>query len=85
MRSTVPARGNTRRRGTCRPEAPGDLSPGGPGPTRAEQALIPVNIQKARFNLYLVFYDGSFGVHNGPYAVTLLDTAQTWVQGALGN
>jgi hypothetical protein len=64
---------------------PGDLSPGGPGPSSSEQALIPANIQKARFNLYLVFYDGSFGVHNGPYAVTLLDTAQTWVQGALGN
>ncbi len=58
---------------------PGDLSPGGSGPTSAEQALIPTNIQKARFNLYLVLNDGSFGVHNGPYAVTLLDTAQTWV------
>jgi len=64
---------------------PGDLSPGGPDSSSSEQALIPANIQKARFNLYLVFYDGSFGVHNGPYAVTLLDTAQTWVQGALGN
>ena len=62
---------------------PGDLSPGGPGPTAAEQALIPVNIQKARFNLYLVLYDGSYGVHNAPYAVTLLDTAQTWVEDSL--
>ena len=26
--------------------------------------LIPDNIQKARFNLYLVLYDGSLGVHN---------------------
>jgi hypothetical protein len=58
---------------------PGDLSPGGPGPSSAEQAQIPVNIQKARFNLYLVLYDGSFGVHNGPFTVTLLDTAETWV------
>jgi len=64
---------------------PGALSPGGVGPGSAQQGLIPVNIQKARFNLYLVFYDGSFGVHNGPYAVTLLDTAQTWVQAELGN
>jgi hypothetical protein len=59
---------------------PGDLSPGGPGPSSTEQALVPVNIQKARFNLYLVLYDGSYGVHNGPFAVSLLDTAQTWVE-----
>lgn len=58
---------------------PGDLSPGGPGPDATEQPLIPVNIQKARFNLYLVVYDGSFAAHN-PYAFTLLDTALTWVQ-----
>jgi hypothetical protein len=58
---------------------PGDLSPGGSGPTAAEQSQIPTNIQKARFNLYIVLNDGSFGVHNGPYAITLLDTAQTWV------
>jgi protein-arginine kinase activator protein McsA len=62
---------------------PGDLSPGGPGPSSSEQALIPVNIRKARYNLYLVLYDGSFGAHNGPYAVTLLDTAQTWVEDEL--
>jgi cytochrome c554/c'-like protein len=59
---------------------PGDLSFGGPGPDATEQALIPINIRKARFNLYLVQYDGSFGVHNGPYAITLLDTALGWVQ-----
>lgn len=58
---------------------PGALSPGGSGPNAAGQALIPANIKKARFNLYLVLYDGSFGVHNGPYSVTLLDTAQNWV------
>ena len=59
---------------------PGALSPGGPGPTAAEQALIPVNIQKARFNLYLVLYNGSLGVHNPLYSLTLLDTAQSWVE-----
>jgi hypothetical protein len=60
---------------------PGDLAPSGSvGPTAAEQALIPVNIQKARFNLYLVLYDGSYGVHNAPYASTLLDAAYNWVQ-----
>jgi hypothetical protein len=64
--------------------SPGTLSPGGSGPSSAEQALVPVNIQKARFNLYLVLYDGSYGVHNAPFAVTLLDTAQTWVEQELG-
>ena len=59
---------------------PGDLSPGGPGPSSAEQGLIPDNIKKARFNLYLVLYDGSFGTHNGPHATTLLESAQNWVQ-----
>ena len=59
---------------------PGDLSPGGSGPSTAEQALIPDNIKKARFDLYLVLYDGSYGVHNGPYAFTLLESARNWVQ-----
>jgi hypothetical protein len=58
---------------------PGDLSPGGPGPNSTEQALIPTNIQKARFNLYLVLYDGSFGVHNVFFSQDLLFAAQAWV------
>jgi len=62
---------------------PGDLSAGGAGPNATEQALIPVNIQKARFDLYLVLYDGSFGAHNGPYAIRLLDTALNWIQDEL--
>jgi hypothetical protein len=63
----------------------GDLSqpPIGPtlnGPTLKEQQdWIPDKIKKARFNLYLVYYDGSFGVHNGPYALNLLKYAQDWV------
>jgi hypothetical protein len=57
----------------------GDLSPGGRGPSSALQALIPDNIKKARFNLYLVLYDGSYGIHNTPHAITLLNAAQTWV------
>jgi hypothetical protein len=61
----------------------GSLSTGGSGPSSAEQALIPVNIQKARFNLYMVLHDGSYGVHNGPYAVTLLETALEWIQAEL--
>jgi len=59
---------------------PGALSPGGPGPNAMQQALIPVNIQKARFNLYLVLYDGSLGVHNPLYGLSLLETAQNWVE-----
>jgi hypothetical protein len=58
---------------------PGELSPGGSGPNSTEQALIPTNIKKARFNLYLVVNDGSLGVHNGPYSVRLLNTAENWV------
>jgi len=59
---------------------PGDLSPGGSGPNSTEQATIPDNIKKARFDLYLVLYDGSYGVHNGPYAFTLLESARNWVE-----
>ena len=62
---------------------PGSLSPGGPGPNPTEQKLIPVNIQQARFNLYLVLYDGSLGVHNPHQSLTLLDAAQNWVDQAL--
>lgn len=63
--------------------SPGELSPGGPGPSGSEQSLIPVNIQKARFNLYLVISDGSYGVHNPQYASALLEQAYTWVRDAL--
>jgi len=49
------------------------------GPNTAGQALIPDNIKRARFNLYLVLNDGSFGVHNPLFALDLLDTAYNWV------
>ena len=49
-------------------------------PSAAEQALIPDNIRKARFDMYLVLYDGSAGTHNAPHALTLLESAQNWVQ-----
>ena len=62
---------------------PGDLS-SGPNPNVNNQDDIPENIKKARFNLYLVHYDGSLGVHNWPHATTLLDAAYTWVQAELG-
>jgi len=59
---------------------PGDLSTGGPGPSSSEQELIPDNIKKARFNLYIVKYDGSYGIHNGKHAVSLLESAYSWIQ-----
>jgi hypothetical protein len=60
---------------------PGDLSnPNGDsslrGPTPAEQSGVPNEIKKARFLLYLVAYDGSYGLHNGRYARFLLDEAR---------
>ncbi|MGD0258669.1 MAG: cytochrome c family protein [Verrucomicrobiota bacterium] len=59
---------------------PGGLSSGGPGPTANLQTNIPVNIQKARFNLYAVYNDGSGGVHNPFYVLSLLSNAEAWVQ-----
>jgi hypothetical protein len=60
----------------------GDLSEGS-GPSGSEQSLIPDPIKKARFNLYLVLYDSSLGVHNGPYASDLLQFAREWVLGEI--
>jgi hypothetical protein len=63
--------------------APGSLSSGAAGPNSAQQALIPNDIKMARFDLYLVYYDGSLGVHNGPYDVELLQSAQGWIESEL--
>jgi len=49
----------------------------GPGP--AGQALIPDQVKRTRFNLYLVLNDGSFGVHNPTLAINLLNAAQIWM------
>jgi hypothetical protein len=61
---------------------PGDLSnsqadPTLRGPTPAEQNQIPDAIKQARLNIYLVQYDGSYGVHNAQYARHLLSVART--------
>ena len=45
------------------------------GPDAAEQASLPDEVKQARFNLYLVEHDGSFGVHNAKYARYLLEVA----------
>jgi hypothetical protein len=49
------------------------------GPNTAGQALIPDNIKKARFDLYLVLNDGSFGVHNPAFASGLLNAAENFI------
>jgi hypothetical protein len=64
---------------------PGSLSSGSKGPNATEQKQIPLSIQKARFNLYLVWNEGSLGVHNGPYTTSLLDAAENWVLDELDN
>jgi len=53
----------------------------GPGP--AGQSLIPDQVKRTRFNLYLVLNDGSFGVHNPTLAINLLNAAQIWMEQVL--
>ena len=53
------------------------------GPNTAGQALIPDQVKRARFNLYLVLNDGSFGVHNPTFALNLLSAAEVWMVQAL--
>jgi len=45
------------------------------GPSSSEQAKIPDNIKKARYNLYMVLHDNSKGVHNLDYANFLLTSS----------
>jgi hypothetical protein len=49
------------------------------GPSTAGQTLIPDQVKRARFNLYLVLNDGSFGVHNPTLALNLLNAAEIWM------
>ena len=49
------------------------------GPVSAGQSLIPDQVKRTRFNLYLVLNDGSFGVHNPTLAINLLSAAQIWM------
>jgi hypothetical protein len=48
------------------------------GPNSAGQALIPDDIKKARFDLYLILNDGSFGAHNPIYSRFLLQSAEVF-------
>jgi len=52
------------------------------GPTNAEQSAIPDEIKKARFLLYLVEHDASFGLHNPTYTQRLLDDSQAFAEQA---
>jgi PKD repeat protein len=45
------------------------------GPSSADQLKIPNAIKQARFNLYMVSYDGSGGIHNPRYATALINDA----------
>lgn len=56
---------------------------GAKAPASAEQALIPDPIKQARFNLYIVAHDLSYGVHNAKYAQDLLKAGETLVQAKL--
>jgi hypothetical protein len=53
------------------------------GPNSTEQKLIPDSIKQARFNLYLIDNDHSYGVHNGNYTRFLLKVASDQVTAAL--
>jgi hypothetical protein len=53
------------------------------GPSADEQRSVPDNIKQARYNMYLVEHDGSYGVHNGNYARFLLRIARDKVKAEL--
>jgi hypothetical protein len=57
------------------------------GPTTAEQNNatngVPLGIKQARFNLYLVEHDGSYGAHNNSYSRYLLKVAEDKVKAEL--
>ncbi len=53
------------------------------GPTSAEQTVVPDEIKQARFYLYMVEHDGSYGVHNAMFTTHLLDEAKKLVQAKL--
>lgn len=49
------------------------------------QLVIPESIRKARFNLYMVLHDGSYGVHNPTFTKTMLTNAEALVVGELNS
>jgi cytochrome c553 len=58
----------------------GDLSVGSGGPINADQTnRIPAEIRQARFNVYMVQYGQSLGIHNPTYTRYLLNDASNKV------
>jgi PKD repeat protein len=53
------------------------------GPSTADQLKVPTAIKQARFDLYMVQGDGSFGVHNPGYITYLINDAQNKVTGQI--
>ena len=49
---------------------------GGTGPSTSDQLLLPTAIQQARFDVYMVAGDGSYGVHNPTFIPLLLRDAE---------
>ena len=49
------------------------------GLSSALQTNVPPQVKRARFNLYLVLNDGSWGVHNPTLALDLLTAAEIWM------
>lgn len=54
-----------------------------PGPSKSDQLLIPNAIKQARFDLYMVNNDGSYGVHNPGYVPFLIADATNKVTGQI--
>lgn len=49
------------------------------------QLVIPESIRKARFNIYMVLHDGSYGVHNPTFTKAMLTNAEALVVGELNS
>lgn len=45
------------------------------GGTAPDQATVPIEIKRARHNYYFVIRSGDYGVHNAPYAKSLIGVA----------
>lgn len=53
------------------------------GPAANEQSLVPDEIKKARFVLYMIEHDGSYGAHNARFSTAALKEAKTLVEARL--
>ena len=54
------------------------------GPSSGQQNLIPMPIRQARFNIYIIAYDESMGVHNPDWARYLIAAASNKVSVSMG-